>query len=372
MKIHIKTIAIILLAAITIFLLKKDYFTIQFNKFRINYISNNDINYHDATQFTIYGSLTKDLKRFDKIKGFEYISTTSTGVSIAFRTNSTRIALKWENDNIAPFHSMSLLCRAGIDLYQYKDSSFVYVASAIPDNEIFNCSEALDFMDNSEKIFLINLPTYSEVSKLEIGVDNGSYIEKQEVLDSERKIIIYGSSITQGSSPSRPGLSYPNILSRSLEREVINVGFSGLGLFDLEMLPFLAGIDSKEIVLECVPNTTLDNVEGHASQFIEGLLKQGKRVYLVEGFIRENVSLFNNDFDKKSKAYTEVRNKLLFEIYEKLKQQDADIVWIDNSCFDSVHDFTADGVHLNDIGHMILAEHIIKAFASDMDLKPNN
>lgn len=45
-----------------------------------------------------------------------------------------------------------------------------------------------------------------------------------------RTIAFYGTSITQGGCASRPGMAYPAILSRELDREVYNLGFSGNGV----------------------------------------------------------------------------------------------------------------------------------------------
>ena len=46
---------------------------------------------------------------------------------------------------------------------------------------------------------------------------------------SDRPVIVYGTSITQGGCASRPGSCYTNILSRKLNRPLLNYGFSGNG-----------------------------------------------------------------------------------------------------------------------------------------------
>jgi hypothetical protein len=42
-------------------------------------------------------------------------------------------------------------------------------------------------------------------------------------------VVFYGTSITQGSCTSRPGMSYQAILGRQLNLNHINLGFSGNG-----------------------------------------------------------------------------------------------------------------------------------------------
>lgn len=39
-------------------------------------------------------------------------------------------------------------------------------------------------------------------------------------------VVFYGSSITHGATTSRPGISYPNMLSRRLNFDYLNLGFA--------------------------------------------------------------------------------------------------------------------------------------------------
>jgi lysophospholipase L1-like esterase len=62
-------------------------------------------------------------------------------------------------------------------------------------------------------------------------------------------VIVYGTSITQGGCASRPGMAYTNILSRRLQREVINLGFSGNGRGEPELAHLLAEIPRPGLFL---------------------------------------------------------------------------------------------------------------------------
>lgn len=46
---------------------------------------------------------------------------------------------------------------------------------------------------------------------------------------TDHPIVLYGTSIAQGACASRPGMAWGNIVSRSLEIPLINLGFSGNG-----------------------------------------------------------------------------------------------------------------------------------------------
>ena len=52
----------------------------------------------------------------------------------------------------------------------------------------------------------------------------------------DKPVVFYGTSITQGGCASRPGMSFVNIVGRDLDVPVVNLGFSGSGLMELEMV----------------------------------------------------------------------------------------------------------------------------------------
>lgn len=71
------------------------------------------------------------------------------------------------------------------------------------------------------------LPLYEEIKSTQIGVDDNAKIEA-DTNPSSNKIIVYGSSITQEASASRPELAYPSQLSRKTGSNFINLGLRAM------------------------------------------------------------------------------------------------------------------------------------------------
>ena len=70
-------------------------------------------------------------------------------------------------------------------------------------------------MDTTMKECLLYLPLYDEIAGLEIGTDEGALLEAAP--DPFRhRIVVIGSSITHGTSASRPGMAYAARLGRTL------------------------------------------------------------------------------------------------------------------------------------------------------------
>ena len=78
---------------------------------------------------------------------------------------------------------------------------------------------------------------------------------------AEKPIVFYGTSITQGGCATRPGMAHTNIISRKLNVECINYGFSGNGRMEAEIAELIADIDAKFYVIECMANVSKDQIK---------------------------------------------------------------------------------------------------------------
>ena len=77
---------------------------------------------------------------------------------------------------------------------------------------------------------------------------------------TDKPILFYGTSITQGGCASRPGSAFVSILGRRLDRPILNFGFSGNGLYELEVGRLLADLDPAIFAIDCVGNSTTEQI----------------------------------------------------------------------------------------------------------------
>ena len=114
-------------------------------------------------------------------------------------------------------------------------------------------------MEGKDTDYIMYLPLYDGIKTLSIGVDSGAVIKApiNNVLlpsDQRKPIVVYGTSVTQGGCASRPGLVYTSVLGRKMNREFINLGFSGNGRMDKIMADKIATIDASAYVIDCLGN----------------------------------------------------------------------------------------------------------------------
>ncbi|MEG2573999.1 MAG: SGNH/GDSL hydrolase family protein, partial [Bacteroides sp.] len=120
--------------------------------------------------------------------------------------------------------------------------------------------------------YRIYLPLYNSVKWMEIGIPKESNLEFIP-LSTEKPIVLYGTSIAQGACASRPAMAWGNILQRSLEYPLINLGFSGNGRLEKEVLNFVGEPDARLFILDCLPNLT-SKTEAEVTKLVIDAVKQ--------------------------------------------------------------------------------------------------
>ncbi len=188
------------------------------------------------------------------------LSRHSAGLCARFVTNATTIKSRWTLTaaNLAMPH-MPATGVSGLDLYVKSDEGvWRWLAVGQPKaqaNEVALVSN----IPAGTREFLLYLPLYNGVSSVEIGLPPDATLAKAEPYKNEngslrKPIVFYGTSITQGGCASRPGMVHTAILQRRLNAPVVNMGFSGNGRMEMEVVELLAEIDASVYVIDCLPN----------------------------------------------------------------------------------------------------------------------
>ena len=188
------------------------------------------------------------------------LSRHSTGLKIRFRSNSDNIIVRYHVDGNMEMPHMPATGVSGVDLYaknsngdwlwnrgKYSFGDTVkYVFSGINPNDTYH---------DYGREYQLYLPLYNSVGWLEIGVPDDSKFEFLPVR-LEKPIVVYGTSIAQGACASRPGMAWTSILDRKMDRPLVNLGFSGNGRLEENVIDLIAEVDAKVYVLDCLPNLT--------------------------------------------------------------------------------------------------------------------
>lgn len=201
----------------------------------------------------------------------------TSGGQIRFRTDSPRVLVRATVCNYGLMPHMPQTGSSGFDLYIANDGghySFVN-SSAHPIGDATFTRELFTRPSNNGKMndFIIHFPLYDGVEKVEIGLVSGSKMEEPKPFADPKPIVIYGTSITQGGCASRPGMVFTNILSRRMNREFLNYGFSGNGKGEVEMAELLGTIENPEMYILDYEANEAGKMAETLSPFIDALRK---------------------------------------------------------------------------------------------------
>jgi hypothetical protein len=206
---------------------------------------------------------------------------------------------------------------------------------------------------------------YNGIEFVKIGVPAAFKIEPVPP-DTGKPIVFYGTSITQGGCASRPGMCTTAILHRRLNREFINLGFSGNGRMEPEVAELLAELDPLAYFIDCLPNMAADVVAARVEPFVKILRKAHPDTPIVlaedrtydDAFLIENKRLRNTESRKALRnAYENLLNNGTRHLYYQIAEGQLG--------FDG--DGTVDSSHPTDLGfyrqaevYQLILQHIIQ------------
>ena len=135
---------------------------------------------------------------------------------------------------------------SGIDVYRFDAASgrWLYVKTGRISSSAGG-SLSLDWTPGTP--CLVNLPLFNGIREFSLGIAPEATVTRLPPHrgGNVKPIVFYGSSFTQGLGASRPGMAFVNIVGRMLDVPVVNLGFSGGCLMELEMSDHLAAIDAS-------------------------------------------------------------------------------------------------------------------------------
>lgn len=288
------------------------------------------------------------------------LSRDSAGMAVRFVSDAPAIHARWTvtKSNLAMPH-MAATGVSGLDLYVRTDAGkWHWLAVGKPTAQT-TTAQLIKDIPAGKREYLLYLPLYNGVSKLEIGIARGSNIWKAEPR-ATKPILFYGTSITHGACASRPGMCHPAILGRRFDREVINLGFSGNGTMDAELVPFLAQLDVAVYVIDCLPNMDAKAVATKAETFIREMRKAKPEtpILLVED------RTYGDAFLIASKNTRNLASRAEFKkVYEKLSTEGMKgLSYLEGAnLLGEAGDDTVDSSHPSDLGFMRQADAMDKA-----------
>lgn len=287
----------------------------------------------------------------------------TAGGVVRFRTDATFISVRAKLHCPGDMNHMPRAGSAGFDLYAGSPSVSHHVGTAQPGRDETDLERVLidfPYWKGEMRDYILNLPLYGGVETVEIGIPPEAMVESATP-HRNGPVLFYGSSITQGGCASRPGNSYAAMLSRALDFEQINLGFSGCGRGEAKVAEAIASLDLAAFVMDYDYNAPdAEHLKNTHEPFYRIIRAHRPHLPIV---MLSKCSIWP---DRRYETDS-VRREIIRETYAKgIKEGDKHLYFIDGETLFGTHDREAccvDCCHPNDLGFYRMFETVLPVLA---------
>lgn len=282
-----------------------------------------------------------------------------SGARLRFKTTSKRILLKYSGTVYDGNMHLAFTGSSCFDLYvgdQYIKPFMPDVPLKVigTDSQPEYLESMLHIQGDGLKDITINFPLYNCVKELYIALEEDAKIQAPDEYLPIKPIVIYGSSITQGGCACHAGNSYANIISRRLNCDILNLGFSAGCHAEPQMADYISSLDMSMLVYDYDHNapTTQELIDNHERFFKIFRKSHPDTPVLI-------ISSVERTFGEK---VTAERRAVIKRTYDNaVAAGDKNVYFIDGqSVFADVgYEYcTVDALHPNDLGFWCMANSI--------------
>lgn len=294
-------------------------------------------------------------------KGALELGWHTAGVHVRFRSDSPEIMVRSKLQRSCDMNHMPRAGSAGFDsCFRAPGKKMMYNKTIQPDpgqKEV----NAICGLNDTGKVcdWIINLPLYGGVEKLEIGIKAGSRLLAPKAHKVQKPVLFYGSSITQGGCASRPGNSYSSMLCRAVDAQEINWGFSGSGRGEIAVAHAIGKLDLAAFVMDYDHNApTVEHLQNTHEVFFKAVRAGNPELPVV--FVSKCDFQHCNQERQKTDA---IRKEIILKTYRNaLEAGDKNVWFVDGEKLfgsDMRDACTVDGCHPNDLGFFRMYKGIL-------------
>lgn len=290
-------------------------------------------------------------------QGLFYLSHQSAGLAIHFYTDAPEVKVRYRVTGAYAMPHMPSTGVSGLDLYSIdshgkwrREIANGYAFDSICSYNYTSLSKSSFHQEGNQ--YRLFLPLYNGVEWLEIGIPEANkltFIPQRK----EKPIVVYGTSIAQGACASRPGMAWTNILTRQIDKPLINLGFSGNGKLEPEVLSFIGEIDACVYVLDCLPNIYTKEFLPQLSSLIRNAVNQLREKSTAPILLVEHAS---GNFDQGLYGTLEA-NKIARMTFDSLQTEGFNnLFYMSSQACGLSEDGLVDCIHPSDYGMQQVAE----------------
>lgn len=296
----------------------------------------------------------------EAVPSLSFLGLRCPGARLCFRTDSRRITVRIVFETLSVDVGMSIYNCQSAFVFAGERTNSRYLGLVHPtgyENKDF--SATFDKGNGETEDITVWLPRNEIISDIEISVADGAEVCEPTPYKHATPVVFYGSSITEGGCCCNMSSAYNAILSRWLDTDYINLGFSGNAKGEMPMADFISDIEMSVFVYDYDHNApTPEHLEKtHEAFFLRFREKQPNTPVIM--MTRPKISYEPDEIR---------RREIVRKTYENaVNRGDKNVYFLDGETFygDVDRDLcTVDGIHPNDLGFYRMASAVKPLLAS--------
>jgi lysophospholipase L1-like esterase len=301
------------------------------------------------------------------------LSQHATGLELRFLTDASSIYVRYIPTGSIQLPHMPATGVSGLDLYlKNGQGNLDWVRGSYAFGDTVSYVFRVHLSEKTEREYKLYLPLYNGVESLEIGVPKESYMTTIPK-SLERPIVVYGTSIAQGACASRPGMAWTAIMGRHLNRTVINLGFSGNGQLEPEVLEHIAANKAALFILDCLPNLvpnlnrSENDIRNKLTSSVKFLRDKNPDTPIL---IVEHAGYSDSLTDRERDETIRRVNSVAKAVYKELLSEGHKAIFLlTKEEIDLSFDATVDGTHPSDLGMDQIASAYVEVVKQILQVK---
>lgn len=183
--------------------------------------------------------------------GVEMLAKNTAGGRLRFATDSNEIIIDAEYDTLnVTFDNGSAIGNSAFVLLEELADGTFWTANVTRMKLSGTTNVSAVGLREGLRNYILYFPNYNSIKSLKLSFKKGATVTNGKKYKDVKPILYYGSSITQGGCASRADASYQAIISKWNNVDFINLGFSGSGKAEKEMVEYISGLDCSLFVLD--------------------------------------------------------------------------------------------------------------------------
>ncbi len=324
------------------------------------------------------------MERNDINNGIKYLMHDTAGGRIRFATDSPYVAVVVELLHVMNMMHMPPTGHSGMDVYTCKigESNFTYKKTFMPkatmedgDRIYSGLCEFGAYDDYKNHEVMLNMPLYNGLVSVKVGIKKGCSLFAPAPYKDYKPIYFYGGSTNQGGCASRPGNTHAAYISRELNIDYVNLGFSGSAKGEQEIAEYIASCDLSALVISYDSNApTNEHLRNTHYPFYKTIRDKHPDIPIfVMSFPGYNKRHAFQFFNMSIPARDIIEgNHIIMQTYMRaVSEGDENIYYIDGETVYGTEnqDFcTVDGCHPNDHGFYLWGKAILSPLKRALNL----